>query len=179
MGFDTGGLRLPRPTVANPCLATRSFGGPQVQSPLPALRQVRDRIRQSRFRLYSKEVAPTIEWLDQKGDRTGWVFNRFLSKLPALPLRHSVSTRLLPTLLLSCRNCVAYLAQHFLFPHNSRGQQHSMLGTSSNLGNPGKRTSFKSSPWQDSFSAGHPRATPRAPLPDDSSHSSKKNLPVR
>ena len=130
--------------MANPCLATRSFGGPQVQSPLPALRKVRDRIRQSRFRLYSKEVAPTIEWLDQKGDRTGWVFNRFLSKLPALPLRHSVSTRLLPTLLLSCRNCVAYLAQHFLFPHNSRGQQHSMLGTSSNLGNPGKRTSFKS-----------------------------------
>ena len=82
--------------MANPCLATRSFGGPKVQSPLPALRKVRDRIRQSRFRLYSKEVAPTIEWLDQKGDRTGWVFNRFLSKLPALPLRHSVSTRLLP-----------------------------------------------------------------------------------
>ena len=115
MGFDTGGLRLldrPWRTLVSPLdlLVDR-----KVQSPLPALRKVRDRIRQSRFRLYSKEVAPTIEWLDQKGDRTGWVFNRFLSKLPALPLRHSISTRLLPTLLLSCRNCVAYLAQHFLF----------------------------------------------------------------
>ncbi len=87
MGFDTGGLRLldrPWRTLVSPLdlLVDRKFSRPS--------------LRYARCATGSAKAAPTIEWLDQKGDRTGWVFNRFLLKLPALPLRHSVSTRLLP-----------------------------------------------------------------------------------